>query len=223
MHHMVDLTGKNFGRLTAIRILPKQTNNSLKVRRGMRWHCSCECGGSKDVFSADLQSGYVKSCGCLLTGSSSTAATKKHPESVPGLVSSRRLYQCQIYGAKKRGIEFNLTLDEFRTITSKNCFYCGVKPKQEHLVVRKNYRAPYISNGIDRVDSSKGYILENVVPCCTFCNTIKSKLSQEQFAALVVKIHNHWSGNHQFSQPTNTSIKNQIPCIMNKQGEKLCS
>ena len=29
--------------------------------------------------------------------------------------------------------------------------------------------------GLDRKDSSKGYVKENVVPCCTSCNKIKNK------------------------------------------------
>ena len=43
------------------------------------------------------------------------------------------------------------------------CFYCG-QLNQERL------------NGIDRMDSNKGYSLSNCVPCCKTCNFIKKSL-----------------------------------------------
>jgi len=36
-------------------------------------------------------------------------------------------------------------------------------------------------NGLDRVDSSKHYTLDNVVPCCTVCNRAKSNLTVADF------------------------------------------
>lgn len=57
-----DLTGQKFGKLTPIYMLPRDKGQHSK------WHCSCECGGEKDVFAAYLKSGHVKSCGCLTTG-----------------------------------------------------------------------------------------------------------------------------------------------------------
>lgn len=49
----IDLTGKKFGRLTAIR------NN------GRMWHCQCECGATTVVHGGNLRSGKQVSCGCL--------------------------------------------------------------------------------------------------------------------------------------------------------------
>ena len=39
----------------------------------------------------------------------------------------------------------------------------------------------YVSNGVDRVDSSLGYIEENCVPCCKFCNYAKRALPVDVF------------------------------------------
>lgn len=39
----------------------------------------------------------------------------------------------------------------------------------------------YLYNGLDRVDSNKGYLKENVVPCCEICNKAKRDLSLCQF------------------------------------------
>jgi hypothetical protein len=55
-----DLTGKKFGRLTAICVLDER-------RRGKAvWKCSCDCGNTASVTSDGLLSGKTKSCGCLV-------------------------------------------------------------------------------------------------------------------------------------------------------------
>lgn len=36
-------------------------------------------------------------------------------------------------------------------------------------------------NGIDRVDSSIGYTIQNSVPCCKICNYAKHNLTLEEF------------------------------------------
>ena len=59
MGSRIDLTGKRFGRLTAIKDT-KKIKGSCVV-----WLCKCECGRSIEVISASLLSGNTKSCGCL--------------------------------------------------------------------------------------------------------------------------------------------------------------
>lgn len=49
-----DLTGNKFNRLVALKYLKKS-----------KWLCKCDCGNEHTVNSWDLQSGHVKSCGCL--------------------------------------------------------------------------------------------------------------------------------------------------------------
>ena len=45
-----------------------------------------------------------------------------------------------------------------------------------------------ITWGLDRVDNSRGYQADNVVPCCADCNYMKGQMSQEAFlhAALAI-------------------------------------
>lgn len=53
-----DITGQKFGRLTALYPKGKDKNNQII------WHCSCDCGGEKDVITSKLGKS-VFSCGCL--------------------------------------------------------------------------------------------------------------------------------------------------------------
>lgn len=56
----LDLTDKRFGRLVAIKLLPK-TNN------GGRWLCRCDCGNEVEVGISSLTCGVTKSCGCFVS------------------------------------------------------------------------------------------------------------------------------------------------------------
>lgn len=100
--------------------------------------------------------------------------------------------------AKKRGFEYNLTNDEFRTITSSNCHYCGAKPNNECKNGAKGDSGTYVYNGIDRVNPEKGYILDNCVPCCKTCNWAKGTKSIKEF--------NEWKNQLVFNSLINEPI-----------------
>jgi hypothetical protein len=53
----LDLTGQQFGRLTAIVV------SEIRPRRG--WICRCSCGTVCTVTTDKLLSGHTRSCGCL--------------------------------------------------------------------------------------------------------------------------------------------------------------
>lgn len=65
--------------------------------------------------------------------------------------------------ARRRGIDFQLTLDEYIYSISFPCYYCNGE------FGKVNYGI-----GLDRVDNSKGYLLNNVLSCCKQCNSLKS-------------------------------------------------
>ena len=56
-----DLSGMRFGRLVAIRLIPK-----LKSETVRHWKCKCDCGGVIETRSTSLVDGRAKSCGCLM-------------------------------------------------------------------------------------------------------------------------------------------------------------
>lgn len=53
----LDLTGREFGRLTA--------KSFSRVENVTRWECECSCGKTVSVSLSNLVSGKTKSCGCL--------------------------------------------------------------------------------------------------------------------------------------------------------------
>jgi hypothetical protein len=72
-------------------------------------------------------------------------------------------------GAAKKNVEFTITLEVFTDTVTKPCYYC--KKYNENEVI-----------GIDRIDSLKGYVKENILPACELCNTMKKQLTMKEFA-----------------------------------------
>jgi hypothetical protein len=95
-------------------------------------------------------------------------------------------------GARQRGLKWNLSRFVCLHLFQERCFYCGAEPVK-HFTVKRTHGCFY-SNGIDRIDSTKGYTRNNVVSCCTKCNFMKGSLSSEDFLAHLKQI-NRWLKN----------------------------
>jgi hypothetical protein len=54
----IDITGRRFGRLTAIEPVARRHN-------ALTWRCVCDCGGERTTTQAALNRGQTRSCGCL--------------------------------------------------------------------------------------------------------------------------------------------------------------
>jgi hypothetical protein len=72
----------------------------------------------------------------------------------------------------------NLTKEQFEPIIKQNCYYCGIMQEKGF-------------NGIDRMDSTKGYEIDNCVSCCTDCNMMKGAVDNITFIQRVEHILTH--------------------------------
>jgi hypothetical protein len=152
--------------------------------------CKCDCGTEKTISRDSLfQKHPVDSCGCQTANkiriSNADMYTKKRL--YKGEAAYRHLLKTYKNRARKLGLDFTLTDDEFRFFTSQNCFYCGVEPKQREKI--RGGFGEYIYNGLDRVDNIQGYTLDNIVPCCGVCNRMKYTMSFEEFISVVKTIY----------------------------------
>ena len=75
--------------------------------------------------------------------------------------------------AKRRGIEVSVSFPEFASMRASPCYYC-----KESL--------PKTGTCIDRLDSNKGYIPGNCVPCCHRCNYLKGNILSKEEAQVVI-------------------------------------
>lgn len=110
------------------------------------------------------------------------------PKLPKGESAFRKMFQVYKRWAKKKDRIFELSIDQFRGLTKSSCFYCGDSPNTTYNA-SKRYNGYYIYNGIDRVNNSKGYVLNNCVSCCKTCNTMKSNMDLETFYDHIKKIY----------------------------------
>lgn len=175
-----DLVGQKCNRLTALRrIKQKKDGNFI-------WEWLCDCGNIVEIPAGYVKSGNTKSCGCL-----KIEETIKHNilfKRKPDNHSNKNTKYCHYRNhAKNKGIDFELTFNQFVELSESNCYYCDDEPASKFKANRNS--GIWISNGIDRVDSTKGYTKNNTVSCCKQCNTMKMDYSIKEFYDKVCKIY----------------------------------
>jgi hypothetical protein len=162
-----------------------------------KYKCKCLKCGEIHIKQLHHLKGF-KGDGCLLCTPKLTALPRASIH-----IRNYTNYKQKIISQTKH--EFNLTFEEFDSLVIKNCYYCNSEPVfPERFKTEFKNRELVSFNGIDRIDSSKGYIFENCIPCCSVCNRMKSDMMQSEFLNHINKIYN-------FNQSSTTSPMDVAP------------
>lgn len=169
-HYKYPVAGTSFNRLTL-------TGNWKFVQRTharlMQWECQCSCGSpAKYIVGSKVIKERVRSCGCLIR-----EENLKLMDSLPYWKNAVFSQVSRSSNSKDRA--FTISKDEVWSLSQKPCYYCGCAPS--NLMKRSARRPAFMWHGLDRMDSSIGYIQGNVVPACWPCNRAKGNLSTSQF------------------------------------------
>lgn len=87
--------------------------------------------------------------------------------------------------AEKTGIVFDISVQQLEDLWSHQagkCFYSGFDMLTD---VEAGVGPGTYAMSIDRMDNSVGYVLGNVVLCCSIVNIMKSQLSHDEFLRIV--------------------------------------
>lgn len=162
--------GEKINKLTVISFAPNNTRGRKCVE------CICECGNVKITEVYSFKTGDLKSCGCLIFADN------------PKRSSAKKIF-------RREYSDGNLTFEQFLELSQLNCFYCNEKPSNCYNVAYKDYsenfkkNGGFIYSGLDRVDSNLPHHLDNIVPCCKFCNFAKCDYTVEEFCEWIQKSH----------------------------------
>jgi len=169
-----DLRGQKFGKLTPFEIDPIRTDKSIF------WKCKCDCGNIKSVRTIHLTKGRVVSCGCRRK-----IRGNKHPTWEGfGDISATYFHNLQ-NGAMSRNLEFSITIEDIWKLFLKQNKKC----KLSHIeLIPPIGRWEEYTASLDRVDSSKGYTIDNVQWIHKDINKMKQSLTQEHFIHLCKQI-----------------------------------
>jgi len=151
----------------------------------------CHCGNTHLMQRINLfrrikhkEDIVCKECGRIKTDKSH--AKTDYPTFV------KRVSRLIKVGATVRKLDFNLSLIEIEKLINQDCFYCGNKPIL--YFNPRQYTTEYKRNGIDRIDSSIGYNINNCVSSCKLCNSMKLDSRQKEFLEQVNKIYKYQNG-----------------------------
>jgi hypothetical protein len=169
--------GKKYGRLTAIRLSHRDK------RRNAYYVARCDCGKEKTVSGSYMHTGRTLSCGCINGG--------RYQRLGRGVAVQHIVFRGYKNSAKRRGHEFGIEFSEFVRLTSQTCYYCGEQPQNAMQVTKYKYNGTYVYNGLDRLDSQKGYLPDNVVPCCRRCNLAKGTSTAQEFRNWIHRAFQH--------------------------------
>jgi hypothetical protein len=137
--------------------------------------CCAMCNWMKGSLDSAT---FIKRIRHIHSFAKNTDPHQKYPECFPDA-------KCVSYAsyrsrAEKKDLEFTITNDDYKTITTQDCYLCGKKSTDTN------------TNGIDRVDNAIGYTAENCKACCKECNHMKNQYALDTLLEKIERIKDTW-------------------------------
>jgi hypothetical protein len=184
-----NLVGKQFSYLTVLaRAGSNKAGNAL-------WECECICGKkvTRTTYMLTTPKVRVKSCGCRKE--EAYIHGRGHSYAPVEVLGVRIAIENIKQRSKVRGHLFGLSEVECKDLFLSPCYYCGAPPSNVATIRRRSGNEYFYYSGVDRIDSSKGYVAENVVPACKFCNHAKSDRTTSEFLEWIERAYLHIHSN----------------------------
>jgi hypothetical protein len=185
---MIDLTGRQFGYLTALRLADAPVAG--RTGKHKQWVCLCECGNTCIRDSNDLKrlrrgKPVRPSCGCKNGMQGHRVVEVVAPLDFEAM-AFRNLYLHFQKRHRRYGGEM-ISFPEFSRKVMDLCFYCDEPPLNRHR--HQDTKVAVAYNGLDRIECSLGYSAGNVVTACKWCNVMRMDQPFDQFLARIRRIH----------------------------------
>ena len=159
-----DVTGQKFNKL----IFLKYIRND-KFGKAI-WLCKCECGKEKELNACSIKAGLTTSCGC-----NREKIGRKKGYKLISWGFFRKLRK----SALSRDYEFNLTIEFLWELFEKQNKLCAISGVPISLFPDSN-RSRSQTASVDRIDSSKGYTIDNVQWVHKRINRLKNILNTDE-------------------------------------------
>lgn len=171
-----DIVGTTTGKLTVKQFV--ETKGSYPLVH--YYLCECECGNQVTVTRSNILS-HTKSCGCLKRKSGQdNVGWKGHGE----ISSSFWTHIKHGANSRAREIEFLITIEEAWALFVKQdrrCSLTGLELSLNSKKQKKGSKLRMTTASLDRIDSNKGYTIDNVQWVHRDVNIMKQAFSQDRF------------------------------------------
>jgi len=170
-----DIVGKTTGMLTVVAFARKEPYLN---RYTYIYECLCECGNTIFLPRTSLLTPHTKSCGCI----KELVHRKEHNPSWRGVGDiSSTMYRYFKTMARSRKLVFDLSKQQLWDLFVKQGKCCALSGVPLVFDPVTSNISPNTSASLDRIDSSKGYTLDNVQWVHKEINWMKNRFSQDTF------------------------------------------
>lgn len=177
---IIDFTNQTFGKWLVIK-----KNGKKKSSRDTLWECKCECGRIGNVTTSDLKHG--RSTKCVYCHKH----TRKYwnDSEIP-----KKVWDQILRNAKIRNIPVNITSQQAFDVFLKQNKKCSLTLLPlEFAKCATEFREAKHSASLDRIDSTRGYELDNIQWLHKDVNRMKMAFEQSYFIKLckLVAVDHH--------------------------------
>ncbi len=144
---------------------------------GGKLRCMCKCGNIKLYFSSRIRNKQVKSCGCFRNRKTTKNPLFKGCGEIP--LSVYKKYKTNAFD---RFISFSITIEDLNNQYKKQKGLCSLTKKEIRFDDGKTIRNG--SASLDRIDSNKGYEVNNIQWVHKDINQMKWTYDQDDFIKL---------------------------------------
>ena len=168
----------------------KEARKQLNYPRIKEGNKLCNnCNTTKDIseFNSDSKNtdGLRSTCKTC-----SIECVNKYGSIFDGFI--KLLYKDLLSNAKKRNIQVYITIDDIKSQYNNQIGFCALTRFKLAWTKYPNESETHINNkyniSVDRIDSNKGYTIDNIQLVCAIANIIKYRLSEDKFIELCKKI-----------------------------------
>ncbi len=191
---------------------------NYKAKQAGTKKCS-NCGNEKNVddFPKDKNNKDGLNSRCKICN---VLKTKLSSSKFSGFIS--KIYNDAVRNAKRRNLYFGITKDDIVDIYNSQSSKCAITNiNMEYSVMKERQEGdPHILNpynmSIDRIDSKKGYVKNNIQLVCAFVNRIKLDMSSLDMYELANKVK-YWSLDTDFNRLCSIMNKPKVnsKCVIN--------
>lgn len=180
---VVDLSGQRFGDLTVV----ARTFDKTSARQQAYWLCECQCGNHRTVRGDKLRSGKVKSCvECVIRNNNASYSAPVYI--VGGLpITYWTALRCRVKAGKHA---LNITAEQAYEIFMRQ----GGKCRLSGVPIGFKEDGRRNTASLDRIDSSRGYEIDNVQWVHKDINRMKNNFDQARFLAWCICVTENYIG-----------------------------
>ena len=179
-----DLRGKKFNKLTVIDFHSKTKNGHI------RYVCKCDCGNYCNILGTHLIQENTKTCGCDKPIGKTHKQWKGCGEISGDFWYSHILRSANGNKGRRHPVELSVSLEQVWDLFLKQERKCALSGLT--LTFPKFNKDKSWTASLDRIDSSKGYITENIQWVHKDVNIMKNKYDQDYFISFCKLISNNY-------------------------------